>query len=99
MPPPPRRSRSQLNYCPELEAGRGKVRGARAQQSPFDLVALQVHRRGGFNQLESSSPRPDKLTPFETGLMIESAISCIPRLEIGLDIFVPDRFGLGAHLQ
>jgi hypothetical protein len=34
----------------ELEVGRGKVRGARAQQSPFDLVALQVHRRGGFYQ-------------------------------------------------
>jgi hypothetical protein len=30
-----------------LEPGRGKVRGAGAQQSPVDLVALEVHWRGG----------------------------------------------------
>jgi len=27
-----------------LEAGRGEVRGACTQQSPVDLVALEVHR-------------------------------------------------------
>ena len=30
-----------------LEAGRGKVRGAGAQQSPIGLVAFEVHRCGG----------------------------------------------------
>jgi hypothetical protein len=32
-----------------LEAGRGKVRGAGAQQPPVDLVALEVHRGAGFS--------------------------------------------------
>jgi hypothetical protein len=31
-----------------LEAGRGKVRGAGAQQSPVDLIALEAQRRAGF---------------------------------------------------
>ena len=31
-----------------IEAGRRKARGARAQQSPVDLVALEMHRDGGL---------------------------------------------------
>jgi transposase len=31
-----------------LEARCGKVRGAGAQQAPVDLIALEVHRRGGL---------------------------------------------------
>jgi hypothetical protein len=42
MPPPPRRFKSRSDRCPAASVRTRKVRGAGAQQSPVNLVALEV---------------------------------------------------------
>jgi hypothetical protein len=62
-----RGDRNQIIVLP-LETGCRKVRGSGAQKTPIDLIALEVHRRGGL--VFGSEPNSMSLGVFLEGVSL-----------------------------